>query len=333
MEGKLENFDPTKVKQPTSVTLREVRKLFKCTIAKFQLEEARRAEERRNNVRSEPKQTDCLRCMLIERGNIMISGSIVYVCKFKIPEGYTILEDETTPANISDEEPSSEEYVEILAKSIALGNVEQTPPIEKSQPPSQLIVERRIHIKREPEFETNTHICNPSIQPQTLDVPLLLDTDRLKKGKADYAVIYAAPGLGKTTMQYVCAKRGLAILDTDDIPNMTKSKLKGLLSWTSVLTNRLDLLDPSAPTVAFVPESKVMLREKTQAIMDLSDDDLDYWISVHDFSQFTRVIECRVRNSYITDWFHRGLKKKPRRKSKNKSLEREFLEFTKKVLE
>lgn len=330
--GKLENFDPAKVKQGTSVTRREARKLFKCAVAKFQAEQVRRAEEHRNRIRSERKQINCLRCMLIKHGNIMLSNSTISVCKFEIPEGHTILEDETTPAHHSDEKPSSKKYVEVLAKSVTLGNVEQTPPIERSQPPSQVVVERRIHIQREPEFETDMHICIPSTQPQTLDAPLRLDTDRLKEGKLGYVVIYAPPGFGKTTMQYESAKRGLTILDTDDIPGMTKEKLKSLLSWTSVLTNRLDLLDPSAPTIAFVPESKVALKEKTRAIMDLNNDDLDYWISVHDFSKFMRVVECKVRNSYITDWFHRGLNKRPKLKTKNNSLECEFLEFTKQIL-
>lgn len=131
-------------------------------------------------------------------------------------------------------------------------------------------------------------------------------TSSLEDALVDHILIYAPPGFGKTTLQHQLMKRGVAILDTDDTPQTTKERLDKMLNVSSVLTNMINLVrSTNRPTLMFVPDSPEILKIRNPSF-NLSDSDAQYWFQKHEeLETKPNIIKCRVRNTYIAQWFSR----------------------------
>lgn len=276
---------------------------------------------------------DCSRCFLQKRGVIMIPDSCVCTCAIVMPSEKTELVEEDAEAK-DDEVTESEGYMNCLTMSVTLGSVKAAPALYQNDSPARQIKERRI--SEEPIFARyeNNHVCEQvsvSYSEDTKDLTIskgfietadwmgnsYLEMDaetrsvekvevKVKKipdkeTKTQHALIFAPPGCGKTTLQQKMFNDNVVLLDTDDMPGCRVKDIKDLLCWTSVLTNRLDLVVEDYPVVMFVPKNpETLMRFKAPQLLV---EDYQYWHSQISNRKSKAHLAIIYDHSYVSDWF------------------------------
>uniref|UniRef100_A0A1B0CRC8 Uncharacterized protein n=1 Tax=Lutzomyia longipalpis TaxID=7200 RepID=A0A1B0CRC8_LUTLO len=317
-------------------TARQIYKLSMVAIARNAAQEAERKDP--------ATKPSCTRCLMIAIGIAFLPNHIASMGMVEIPSERVTFDDPETeklpPVDIS-----IKDYASTLISSIILGCSEQpTTPLEVDARPMQLIKDRTYHQSRtvkplgehkctgltkkvDPErgtmilkYEPTTKLP-PSIdlgkgiplnnpEPQTISKTIIQKSLHINKMKASssnpqHVVIFAPIGFGKTTLQHRLMQQGIAIPDTDDIPCITQQQFRDMLQWTSILTNRLDLLAKDMPIVACVPATVEVLRKRMTPVHPdfLDDADIDYFMELMNFEDYPQVVKLRTQNRYLSDWF------------------------------
>ncbi|XP_069670346.1 uncharacterized protein [Periplaneta americana] len=335
---KPENSDWNRVKDKRSqMTIRDARRVYKMTLA------ALREKEMERTAQAKPFKyaaVDCLRCEMTSEGMIFIPGFITSSCIINVPEEIiTVSEEDVTELGVADStDISSSDYLRTLAVSTAMGSIKSTPPITANVPLANKVKTRTLEKtdwQHTIDREYTGHNCSKSIVAFDDSKDSIVfeeredgrDSDNLNSCNSSatqtrmqlqrqgirckataatrytHAVIYAPSGLGKTTFQHKLISKGIYIADTDDIPYVDKDDISEMLKWTSVLTNRLDLLDGSWPTIAFVPFNAEILTRRCTAYGIANDEDAKYVFECHKFLKQPQLLICQMRDSYVSQWF------------------------------
>jgi len=286
------------------------RRLYKRSLARqSQIEEkdnAERGPRYSDEASASYRVIDCVRCTMQLRGFIMISDSVLCTCKVRVPDVQIIItEDDVEDKH---EHQDTVPYVDVLATSVTLSSTKIEAPITKDNPPSRRIKLRTVDQHQYEEYTTvhhcenallaynynnetlelrnyNEHSLNRLPKPGDKLKRLTIETEHLEiagvgqTATSEHVLIYAPPGCGKTTLQSQLHHDAIQILDTDDMPTCTQNDVKHLLRWTSVLTNRIDLISSDYPCIMFTPKDIQSLERSLSG--QLTQIDIQYWYEAH----------------------------------------------------
>lgn len=296
------------------MTARDMRRAFKAGMAKLEarLERERQERESRRQQRQtstssqqeEARQEDCLRCILIKRGTIMIGEMITHTCQVSFVPSTTEVTEESADIRVNGKtENEDEQYLQTLSVSNAFMNCKDTPSIQENISPITLVKNQMISDNRIFKRVTR-HICpERTNQIPTRSVELQLSSKLIGERESGNCLIYAPPGFGKTTFQHTLVRRGVLMGDTDDMPEANIDKVKEKLKLTSVLTNRMDIANAyKGMKILFVPNAPETLKQRSG--FDLSDSQYQYWYHEHEKMHVgAHSIKCKLKTTFINDWF------------------------------
>lgn len=78
-------------------------------------------------------------------------------------------------------------------------------------------------------------------------------------------LLFAPPKSGKTVLQHQLMTKGHVVLDEEDLPNASVADVNSMMTMTTVVTNRLDVLQgihKGTTKVVFLPKTRELLRRK-----------------------------------------------------------------------
>lgn len=281
------------------LSARNIRRIYKRGLSKIEEDRAAARAKRLSEQSTDSTRLDCLRCIMINRGEIFISENLICSCKIQVCfEKSENDEDMLTP---SVESIDDADYVQTLVLSTTLMNDGQTPNIQEDLPPERLIKQRQI-TETQTFSKKTTHTC---IKTDTrLKGKKTIKLKQTEKGKTVEGnfLIYAPSGFGKTSLQHILVRRGMLVGDTDDMPEINITQLKAKLEETSVLTNRMDLANAyDEKKILFLPKTAVALKRSN---FSLTDQDYQYWYDQHkNMTRNQSTIICHVEKTHLSQWF------------------------------
>lgn len=262
----------------------------------------------------------------------MIPDSVLCTCKIEVPEEPKILEEgEGTDSLVPQVEEERIPHLNVLATSVLLGTTQKHGVTTQNDSLPKRIKERAINIYK-PQAYKDEHKCeavsvNYNSSDDALEIKVVSETytdwqgmkyqdsciktpklerQTLKiqglegKTTARHALIYAPPGCGKTTLQRKLHAKAVAIVDTDDVPFCDKQDVEDMLRWTSVLTNRLDLVTTDYPCVMFSPSTVEAMGRSLKGQVDESD--VRYWYEEHQKKRDRARVVILYHKTYLSSW-------------------------------
>lgn len=290
----------------------DVRRHYKETLARKRNEE-RESEDRKESF----NMVDCLRCKFARDGMIFIPGHLLCTCVIQMPEADKVIELHEAEDYALSDVKQMEFTEEDFKMSIVLGHTDSTPAIGADSLPHKRTEDMD---EGDPKAARIRHKCNAiSVRFSKECLEIAADGGRQRKSpkierksltlkgachdgtSPTHVVIYASSGLGKTYMKAKLSERGIFILDTDDVPFMNADRMRSYLRWTSVVTNRLDLIREDMASIVFIPKSIETQRNR-----------LRYRVSEEELSTLyyrtwgirtKRMYRMYYEQSFVSDWF------------------------------
>lgn len=284
-------------------TARSIRKVYKVTMAKIAAEEQQRKERAKQVLSNDPYRIEnCMRCLMIKRGMVMLPEHIKCSCEINVPINQTFDEAGKTFEKTPVEEKA---YYGVMPLAVALAASKVEHPIAKDQSPIQMIKDRSLHNEKH-TVPMGSHTCSvPQIElPNTTTIISMIAGNSTKEGKP---LIYAPSGFGKTTFQTLMLNAGLPIVDTDDMPSPSEETVKAHLKLTPVITNQLSLArNIPGLKILFMPSTVDVLKARTQwfGAETLTEQDWKYYFEAHDMIANFETAVIKVEHSYVAQWFN-----------------------------
>lgn len=297
------------VKGVELLTVREARRAYKISLEaqqkKWELEKRKsepEAKDRRNN-------DECLRCLLISNGTVFIPERVLHSCQVEMAPGEYTEED----VDLDQEVMEQNNYQEVLETSTTLAAFDNRSAITK-----QTTLQERIDIDlgkvivKQEKYDTD-HVClrsNVTLHAAK-KVKLVKGRSQVRTPKfqvvaKDRTLIYAPTRFGKTTLQMKLQSRGMAVIDTDDLPGCTSVDVQRLLKTTTVITNRLDIvrLTQNTQLVIFNAKTPSALRAKMNVSHAMSCNSAEkLWDAIRAQGDRPNTAYCIVDASYVSQWF------------------------------
>lgn len=309
---------PTGAKSVAATTAREIRKAIRqekvAQIQKMQ----RDARPLKPTITCMPKPTllkenaeatdqkNCTWCVMTKVRNEIprfLDPRIICSCAVSIPAEKRLKDEDRRDIPIRPEiEPG---YHETMEASEYHANYDHR-HTEVFCEPLEAKMEREAYRELEtPQTESSAQRPRVEIERQYFksDVVLKVQASGMQGETVDHVLIVGPPKSGKTELQHHLRLRGVMILDTEDLPDANAKDTEVLLERTSVVTNRLDLMeDVRSKKILFITSTPEVLAARLPKVkVDVVQ---AWWRRAYEYAmqdQDTTIIET---DKYVmSEWF------------------------------
>lgn len=250
---------------------------------------------------------ECIRCAQMKRGVLesFTTAPHLEACAFKVDLSTKTdsIRGEKKSDRVSPE--FNRAYPSTMAISVAL-TATQRSEVLPAEEPLETKMEREVTGK-EREVKRAQHQCN-RVNVRLKGVRYLKTRGAKKDTVSKRILVFAPPKSGKTILQHKLMQRQIATIDTEDHPHARATDVATWLKKTTVLTNRLDLLEQApkdATKVAFLPRSSALLHERIRKVsLHVVKAWWDKAFKIAYADPNTKIVWLEDSEAVISTWFH-----------------------------
>lgn len=313
----------------STIAPREIRKLYREQALRDHAERDAKVQEPRQQDDTEPilrrprmttmpqpslihlaKPTptlECIRCAQMKRGVLesFTTAPHLEACAFKVDMSTKTdsIKGDKRSALLSPQFKRA--YPSTMAISVAL-TASRRSEVIPAEEPLEKKMEREI-ASQEMEMTHTQHRCE-RVKIRLTGVRYLNTRGAKKDTVSKRILIFAPPKSGKNVLQHKLMQKQIATIDTEDHPHARATDVAIWLKKTTVMTNRLDLLEQApkeATKVVFLPRSSILLQER---IKKVNSQIVKAWwdkaFKVAYSDPNTKIVWMEDTQAVISTWFH-----------------------------